>query len=112
MEITVEESDVVKLLQDNDYLVFKREDDIPDYIIERQAQDRGLTDDKELGDFGTSEVIDHLECMGYEVVGADDSYSDNALRSNLESLYYKRLHGIDITEDINELILEAAGRIV
>lgn len=112
MEITVEENDVVRLLKDNDYLVYKSEDEIPDKIIIREAEDRGLLDNKELGDFGTSEIIEYIEGCGYEVVGADDQWSDHSLRDNLSKLYYKRLGGQDITSEIEELILEASGRIV
>lgn len=107
------ETVVIDALQDAGYVVFKSEHDIPNTVIQYEAERRGLLDvDKEISDFPIQDIIGHVEGCGFEVIDTEDDYSNVCIRDKLASLYPKMLSGVDVTEDIYQLVLEASNRIV
>lgn len=104
--------EAITLLKNCGFLVYSCVEDIPDSTIEEEYEDRDLTSDYQ----SSSKLIDELESRGYTVRGigeeSEEEYSASCVVERLEELYFKRLVGHDIMDEVNELILTAANRIV
>lgn len=100
------ETVVLDELRDEGWLIYWGVDDIPDDVIFSQYDERyGI---REVSDFEVGKLIDELESRGFEVIEPDG----NSFQIRCEEIYAKRLAGHDITNDLEELLLEGAGRVI
>jgi hypothetical protein len=106
---SIGDDEIAKFLKDRGWHVYLDLSEIDDDDIENEYDERCLGHHCGDGDFSrahSSDLQDELEGRGFVV------FPKGEYMPQLAELYEKRLRGGDITEELEQIILEAANRIV
>lgn len=104
--------DMIRALRKRGCLAFQTVSEIPDELINSEVYRRSLST---LDWIETDTLIEVVENRGvdvYDPYGSEDDFVAGTIRDRLAQLYFRRIQGYDIIEDMNELILEASGRVI